>query len=67
MTGRIRWYSSVPSTGEFLYDISEREFDTSKKSMRDTIVELLLGDWECFGENGDIIQIVSDEVDNDEV
>lgn len=63
MKGRIRWYSSVPSTGEYLYDISERSFDTDKKSMRDTIVDLLLDEWECFGENGDIIQIVAEDED----
>lgn len=65
MQGRIRWYASVPSTGEFLYDISEKEFDTSKKSMRDTIVGLLLDEWENFGEDGDIIQIVNEEEEDE--
>lgn len=60
MTGTIRWYHSTPTTGEFQYDLGERKFDTEKQSIRDTIVELLLGDWEFFGEDGDTMIICTD-------
>ena len=61
MKGVIKWYSAEPSTGEFQYDISERDFDTDKQSMRDTIVHLLCTDWEMFGEEGDAIIIVGED------
>ena len=61
MKGVIKWYMSDSSTGEFSYDISERDFDTDKQSMRDTIVHLLCTDWENFGEEGDTIIIISEE------
>lgn len=61
MKGVIKWYSAAPSTGEFQYDISERDFDTDKQSMRDTIVHLLCTDWEMFGEAGDAIIIVGED------
>ena len=61
MKGIIKWYSATPSTGEFQYDISERDFDTDKQSMRDTIVHLLCTDWEMFGEDGDAIIIVGED------
>lgn len=61
MKGVIKWYSADPSTGEFQYDISERDFDTDKQSMRDTIVHLLCTDWEMFGEEGDAIIIVGED------
>ena len=61
MKGISRCYSATPSTGEFQYDISQREFDTDKKSMRDTIVDLLLDDWDTFGEEGDTIIVVKEE------
>ena len=61
MKGVIKWYSADPSTGEFQYDISERDFDTDKQSMRDTIVHLLCTDWEMFGEDGDAIIIVGED------
>ena len=61
MKGVIKWYSATPSTGEFQYDISERDFDTDKQSMRDTIVHLLCTDWENFGEEGDAIIIVGED------
>lgn len=57
MQGTIRWMSVIPDTNEFLYDISERPIDTSKKSVRDTIVNLLCDEWENFGERGDCIVI----------
>ena len=61
MKGVIKWYSATPSTGEFQYDISERDFDTDKQSIRDTIVNLLCTDWEIFGEEGDAIIIVGED------
>ena len=61
MKGVIKWYSATPSTGEFQYEISERDFDTDKQSMRDTIVHLLCTDWEMFGEEGDAIIIVGED------
>lgn len=61
MKGVIKWYRATPSTGEFQYDISERDFDTDKQSMRDTIVHLLCTDWEMFGEEGDAIIIVGED------
>ena len=44
MKGIIKWYMSDSSTGEFSYDISERRFDTSNESIRDTIMNLLCND-----------------------
>ena len=61
MKGIIKWYRATPSTGEFQYDISERDFDTDKQSIRDTIVHLLCDDWEMFGEDGDAIIIVGED------
>lgn len=62
MQGLIRWYMATPSTGEFQYDLGQREFDTKKKAIKDQIIELLDGEWNTFGEDGDTIIIVSDEV-----
>ena len=61
MKGVIKWYRATPSTGEFQYDISERDFDTDKQGIRDTIVHLLCTDWEMFGEEGDAIIIVGED------
>ena len=61
MKGIIKWYRATPSTGEFQYDISERDFDTDKQSIRETIVHLLCDDWEMFGEDGDAIIIVGED------
>ena len=61
MKGIIKWYRATPSTGEFQYDISERNFDTNERSIRDTIVHLLCNDWEMFGEEGDAIIIVGED------
>lgn len=61
MKGVIKWYMSDSSTGEFSYDISERNFDTNERSIRDTIVHLLCNDWENFGDEGDTIIIISEE------
>lgn len=61
MKGIIKWYMSDSSTGEFSYDISERRFDTSNESIRDTIMNLLCNDWEMFGEEGDAIIIVGED------
>ena len=61
MKGIIKWYMSDSSTGEFSYDISERRFDTSNESIRDTIMNLLCTDWEMFGEEGDAIIIVGED------
>ena len=60
MKGVIKWYSATPSTGEFQYDIDQKDFDTDKQSIRDTIVHLLCNDWEMFGEDGDTIIIVAE-------
>ena len=61
MKGIIKWYMSDSSTGEFSYDISERRFDTSNESIRDTIMNLLCNDWENFGDEGATIIIISEE------
>lgn len=66
MKGTIRWYSATPSTGEFQYDISQKDFDTEKESIRDTLVHLLCDEWEMFGERGDTI-IIDCEEDEDEL
>ena len=55
MRGTIRWMKVNPDTNEFYYDVGCVEFDTSKKSIRDTIVDLLM--WDDFGENGDCLLI----------
>lgn len=60
MKGVIRWYSATPSTGEFQYDIDQRDFDTEKQSIRDTIVNALCHSWDTFGEDGDTIIIVAE-------
>jgi hypothetical protein len=63
MRGTIRWMQVNPDTNEYLYDLGLKEFNTDKKSIRDTIVELLTGDWEYFGDDGDCLVIRSDERD----
>lgn len=61
MKGTIRWYSATPSTGEFQYDISQRDFDTDKESVKDTVIRLLSDDWNYFGEAGDTIIVVPED------
>ena len=55
--GTIRWMSVNPDTNEFYYDLGIKEFDTSQESLRDTIVNLLLHDWDSFGDDGDCMVI----------
>lgn len=61
--GTIRWMQVNPDTNEYLYDLGEEEFDTNKESVRDTIVRLLISDWDSFGEHGDAIVIKFTEED----
>lgn len=61
MKGQIRWMQVNPETNEFLYDLGTEELDTSKKSVRDTVVELLCDKWENFGLQGDCILISKGE------
>lgn len=61
MKGTIRWMQVNQHTNEFLYDLGYIDFDTKEKSMRDTIVDALLHEWEDFGEVGDCLLITSDE------
>lgn len=65
MKGTIRWMQVSQTTNEFFYDVSQEEFDTEQKSMRDTIVDLLLNDWDTFGEPGDCILVVSEEEEDE--
>ena len=65
MKGTIRWMQVNQNTNEFFYDLGQKDFDTSEKSMRDTIVDLLLHDWEDFGEAGDCLLIVGEENDEE--
>ena len=62
MKGVIRWMKVNPDTNEFYYDLGQEEFDTEEKSMRDTIVDLLLDKWDGFGEDGDCILVKEEEV-----
>lgn len=65
MKGTIRWMQVSQTTNEFFYDVSQEEFDTEEKSMRDTIVDLLLHDWDTFGEPGDCILVVGEEEEDE--
>ena len=60
MKGIISWK-------QYYGEVDCVQFDTSEKSMRDTIVELLLNEWEDFGKDfGDAIVICEDEEYEDE-
>ena len=48
-------------TNEFLYDLAYKEVPEGK-SVRDTIVELLLEDW--FGEAGDCLLVTTEDDEN---
>ena len=61
MKGTIRWMQVNQNTNEFLYDLGYKDFNTKERSMRDTIVDALLHDWEDFGEPGDCLLIVEEE------
>ena len=57
MKGKITWYQVTCTRHEFMYEQDSRDFDTSEQSIRDTIVNLLLHDWDNFGGYGDSIVI----------
>ena len=61
MKGVLRWMQVNQNTNEFLYDLGQKEINTEEKSVRDTIVDALLKDWEDFGEPGDCLLITEEE------
>ena len=61
MKGVLRWMQVNQNTNEFLYDLGQKEINTEEKSVRDTIVDALLHDWEGFGESGDCLLIIKEE------
>ena len=61
MKGVLRWMQVNQNTNEFLYDLGQKEINTEEKSVRDTIVDALLHDWEGFGEQGDCLLIIKEE------
>lgn len=61
MKGIIRWMKVDQNTNEFYYDLGQKPFDTEEKSMRDTIVDALLNDWDDFGDPGDCLLIVEED------
>ena len=61
MKGVLRWMQVDQNTNEFLYDLGQKEINTEEKSVRDTIVDALLHDWEDFGEPGDCLLIMEDD------
>lgn len=64
MKGTLRWIMVNADTNEYQYDLGSADFDTDKESIRDTIVRLLLNDWDGFGSAGDCIVVVEDEDEN---
>lgn len=63
--GVIKWVSVNEDTNEVMYELGQEEIDTKNESVRDTIVRLLISDWDTFGESGDSI-IIDYKEDEDE-
>lgn len=63
--GVIKWVSVNEDTNEVMYELGQEEIDTKNESVRDTIVRLLISDWDTFGESGDSIIIDCGEDEDD--